>query len=603
MSGNSITDKTKLNRRELLKYGIGATTSGLVITQLSTEARAAQSASVDLGSAEHGTTHNASGFLYGLSEDGSAPSDIWLEPVDSGLHVGGGAQLSGGGWALGGDSGYNIRWDMVSQQYDRIVSVSDDAEYVIRMSDLWGGDGVTLADSDPYPGDNGDWSNYESFVDQVVSDVNAKGMDRSRIQYEIWNEPDLDLFWPRSTAQYDEMWQRGVQRIRFQDPNARIVGPGYTHYESSSINGWLDMTIESGTEPDILNWHDLQTGDDAVTAAADARTLLSEKGLTDVALEINEYVPSDKENPGYNAWDLARIEKSNVDYAALANWTYCCDTEALCATLTQDGTQPTGRWWLYNRYGQTRGDVVTSTSSSNIDSTANVNPESTQSRIIVGNNGYTGAVSLTLQNVDQISSTRIRVKVEHVPNQEPLAAPLVDQDYYTDISGGNHTVSLNWSTDTDAYIITVTPATAAISDGIYRIESVNSGKVLEVSEQLAEDGANVQQYSYWGGENQHWNVEGVGDSIYRIQNVNSGKVLDVEGESTANEANVFQWSDLGADNQRWYVEETQSGVYRIEAVHSGKELEVVGASTADGANVDQWVDRSEDQQRWRFVSV
>ncbi len=70
------------------------------------------------------------------------------------------------------------------------------------------------------------------------------------------------------------------------------------------------MTIESGTEPDILNWHDLQTGDDAVTAAP--RSLLSEKGLTDVAFEINEYVPSNKENPGCNTWDLARIEKSNV---------------------------------------------------------------------------------------------------------------------------------------------------------------------------------------------------------------------------------------------------------------------------------------------------
>lgn len=602
MSEDSITDKTELNRRELLKYGIGATTSGFITTQMSTEARAAQSVSVDLASAEHGATHNASGFLYGLSEDGSAPSDVWLEPVDSGLHVGGGAQLSGGGWALGGTSGYNTRWDMVRQQYDRMVSVSDDAEYVIRMSDLWGGDGVTLADSDPYPGDDGDWSSYESFVDQVVGDVNATGMDRSRIQYEIWNEPDYDLFWPRSTAQYDEMWQRGVQRIRSQDSNARIVGPGYTHYVSSWINGWLDMTIESGTEPDILNWHDLQTGDDVVTAAADARTLLSEKGLTDVALEINEYVPSDEENPGYNAWDLARIEKSNIDYAALANWTYCCDTEALCATLTQDGTQPTGRWWLYNRYGQTRGDVVTSTSSANIDSAANVNPESTQLRIIVGNNGYTGTVSFTLQNVNQISSTRIRVKVERVPNQKPLAAPLVDQDYRGNMTGSNHTVSLNWSTDTDAYIITVTPATAAISDGTYRIENVNSGKVLDVSGQSTEDGANVQQYSYSSGANQHWTVEGVGDSIYRIENV-SGKVLDVDGGSTDNGANVFQWSDLGANNQRWYVEETRSDVYRIEAVHSGKELEVAGGSTADGANVDQWVDRSGVQQRWRFVSV
>lgn len=593
----------KLNRRKLLKYGSGALVSGLTIREMSTGAKAAQSASVDLASSEHPVAHNASGYLYGLSTDGTEPSDIWLDPVDSGLHVGGGAQLDGGAWALGGIDGYYTRWNMVSQQYDRMTSVSNDAEYVIRMSDLWGGDGVTLADSDPYPGDDGDWSSFNSFVDQVVSDVSAKGMDRSRIQYEIWNEPDYDLFWPRSTAQYDEMWQRAVQQIRNQDPNARIVGPGYTHYVSDWIAGWLDMTIDSGTEPDILNWHDLQTGDDAVSAAADARNLLSQRELSNVKLEINEYVPSNEENPGYNAWDLARVEKSDVDYAALANWSYCCNTGALCATLTQDGTQPNGRWWLYNRYGQTRGDVVTSGSSANIDSAANINPEGTQSRIVVGNSGFTGTFSFTLQNVDQINSSRIRVKVERIPDREPLPAPVIDQDYTVDISEGNHTVLLNWSVDTDAFVITVTEATPAIANGTYHIEAVHSGKYMEVAGAGTQNGDNVQQYSDTSCTCQQWNVENIQDSVYRIENVNSGKVLDVDGGSTRNDTNVFQWTDLGADNQRFYVEETRSGVYRIEAVHSGKEVDVEGAGTADGTNVHQWVDRSGDNQRWRFVPV
>ncbi|AWB26668.1 hypothetical protein HARCEL1_02540 [Halococcoides cellulosivorans] len=578
--------------------------AGLTGTGLSGTA-AGQSAqpTVDLATPVHPARHEASGLLYGLSADGSEPSSAWLEPIDHGLQVGGGARIASGGWGTAGESGYAARWDSIVQQYERVTSGGSDAEYCIRMSDLWGAD-ATQADTDPHPGDDGDWSSYYDFLDRIMDDVEAAGMARDEIQYEIWNEPNIDIFWPRSRSQYHEMWQHGVEHIRSRQPDARIVGPGHTHFSRNLMGQFLDMTVETGSVPDILNWHVLQANNDAVETASAVRDLLAERGLEHLDLEVNEYVPSDRQSPGYTAWDLARVEKSDIEYAALGNWSYCCATSALCATLTEDGAAPTGRWWLYARYGQTRGEVVRTEATDSIDSAANCNPEETQSRIVVGNHGVSGQVDLRIQNPDRISDSRVRVKVERLPDQDggALPAPLVAQDYVTD-AGSNHMVGIDWSTPTDAYVVTVTPATPAVPEGIYRIEAAHSGHVLGVADGATDDGAAVTQQADADARHQRWSLDHLGDGVYRIENVATGKVLDVADSGTENGATVHQWTDLGADNQRWHVEQTRSDVYRIEAVHSGKVLDVDGGSSEAGATVHQWVDRSGDNQRWRFVAV
>ncbi|MFB6162863.1 MAG: RICIN domain-containing protein [Halococcoides sp.] len=593
-------------RREVLRLVAAGTVSVAGLTGTGVARRVAGQASqptVDLATPEHPARHEASGLLYGLSEDGSEPSNRWLEPIDHGLQAGGGSRLASGGWGTAGESDYARRWNSVARQYERVTSAPHDAEYCIKLADLWGSD-ATQAASDPHPGDDGDWSLYYDFLDRVMDDIEAAGMARDEIQYEIWNEPNIDIFWPRSRSRFHEMWRRGVDHIRSRHPGARIVGPSHTHFGWNLMGGFIDMTIETGTVPDILNWHVLQAGNDAVETASSARDLLADRGIDGLDLEVNEYVPRDRQSPGYTAWDLARVEKSDIAYAALANWSYCCSTPALCATLTQDGSAPTGRWWLYARYGQTRGDVVRTEVHDAIDAAANCNPERTQSRIIVGNHGVSRQVDLLIQNVDRISSDRVRIKVERMPDQDgdALPAPPIAQDYVTD-AGSDHTVSIDWTTATDAYVVTVTPATPAIPDGTYRIEAVHSGHVLGVANGSTADGANVVQQAPTGGLHQRWTLTHVGDGVYRIENVATGKVLDVADASTANGATVHQWTDHGGENQRWRVEETRSGVYRIEAVHSGKVLDVEGGSIEAGATVHQWVDRSGDNQRWEFVAV
>jgi len=145
-------------------------------------------------------------------------------------------------------------------------------------------------------------------------------------------------------------------------------------------------------------------------------------------------------------------------------------------------------------------------------------------------------------------------------------------------------------------------STGSLADGTYSIQNVNSGKALDVAGQSTDDGANVQQYSYWGGENQQWNVTDTG-SGYRLENVNSGKVLDVSGQSTDDGANVQQYTDYGNDNQRFHIHDQGGGEYHVQPVHSDKAVEIANASTSDGANVQQWSWSGNGNQLWTFESV
>lgn len=461
---------SRIDRRKLLKYGaagsIGVATPGLLSSKI-VEGASKQEVTIDVDDPIEESDHNASGFLYGLSYGGKKPSNQWLTPLKPGLFVGGGARLEGGAWAKGGLEGYEKRWEMVKQQYDRISGLPSDPEYVIRISDLWGADAVTVVDEDdPFPGDNGNWKRWEGLLEQIIVDVEKAGMDPDEIQFEIWNEPNYSLFWNRSQEQFRELWRRGVRILRNRYPPARIVGPNYTHLLPDLIDrfeDWLEMTISTETVPDIINWHNLQEWNDPIRDTTTVRSILAEKDLSNIPLEINEYLPQNQLNPGYNAWDMARIEKSDVKYASLGVWTACCDYPELVGLLsrTEDGLKPTGRWWLYEKYGSITGTLLETQKSDGVDSIAGVNSEKNQVEVILGSKGYNGDVRVNVQVAKSgrrfIRGNRIRVVVEKIPDQSVVESPEVIRDHSVWLSDDEFSIPIQWEDATDAYAVTLMP--------------------------------------------------------------------------------------------------------------------------------------------------
>lgn len=84
--------------------------------------------------------------------------------------------------------------------------------FTLLMHDLWGADSLQ-GDGFHWPGDNGNWSLYDSFLDRVFSDIKANDATEG-LDIDIWNEPDLRNFWGSSQDQYLATWNRTYHRIR-----------------------------------------------------------------------------------------------------------------------------------------------------------------------------------------------------------------------------------------------------------------------------------------------------------------------------------------------------------------------------------------------------
>ena len=154
-----------------------------------------------------------------------------------------------------------------------------------------------------------------------------------------------------------------------------------------------------------------------------------------------------------------------------------------------------------------------------------------------------------------------------------------------------------------------------ILSGIYTFTAACSGKVLDVSDVSMEDGANVHQWDYVGGANQQWELTYISDNLYLIKSVNSGKYLDlVWNDDTYTNFNVIQNGVSRSDYLKWQIIKLNNGKYRIANYgvynsrglsNSGKVqvLDVNGASKENGANIWLYDWNETEAQQWTVTAV
>ncbi|WP_031002499.1 RICIN domain-containing protein [Streptomyces sp. NRRL F-5727] len=155
-------------------------------------------------------------------------------------------------------------------------------------------------------------------------------------------------------------------------------------------------------------------------------------------------------------------------------------------------------------------------------------------------------------------------------------------------------------------LLTQDDSQAATVDGnaYYRLVSVRSGKVLDVSSFSTADGTRVQQWTDQNTANQQWRLRSTGNGYYELVNRNSGKVLGIAGGSTARSAAAEQQSDSSSTAQEWRIDDVSgSGAVTFTSRRSGLVLDVSGGSTAQGAAVIQYPGRGTANQQWRLVKV
>ena len=134
------------------------------------------------------------------------------------------------------------------------------------------------------------------------------------------------------------------------------------------------------------------------------------------------------------------------------------------------------------------------------------------------------------------------------------------------------------------------------------IFSSHSGKALDVEGIKQEDGARLQQWTLYGGENQQWFFKPTEDGFCEIVAVHSGKCLDDAGSLT-NGGKVQQWSRHGGDRQKWRLVPQPNGSFEIVSKLGDLRLDVAEFSLADGGRIHLWSSTGAKNQRWHIVSA
>jgi len=106
-------------------------------------------------------------------------------------------------------------------------------------------------------------------------------------------------------------------------------------------------------------------------------------------------------------------------------------------------------------------------------------------------------------------------------------------------------------------LFTLIPA----GDGYYQITGTygNDHKCLDVKDDSNSNGATVHQWECrgFGKDNQLWRLHDMGDGYYQIISKSSGRCLDVAWENVtyvhSNGARIQQWECYGGQNQLWKV--------------------------------------------------
>jgi hypothetical protein len=415
-------------------------------------------AAVDFANLRGPAVQRGSGILYGLTEDGADPPDDFLTGMAFRSERAGGAQLdSPGGWV---GRTFERRWASTVAQCKRTTALG--GSFIMLVHDLYGADGAAL---DRWPGDHGSWADFDDFLGELIRQVRAAQIDP---QWDLWNEPDLDLFWARPQERYLEMWRRAYAKVRAEFPAAVIVGPSSAGEPSETSPWWagfLDFVRDHGVVPNIVSWHEIEGsphGQDAVASRASAQSMLAARGLTAERFQINEYAAPDQQNPGQSAWYLARLERGQID-GLRANWGTgqgLHDNLAGLLVRMDGGYRALADWFTYHVYASQVGEVAASQPGAQVDVFACLGADRSVARLLVGNHGgLAGRIEIDVTGLKATAiprDGRLRARVERIAYNDgrPSEGPSLVSDSTIAIhQSGRAAIPLDYDSPKDAFSV------------------------------------------------------------------------------------------------------------------------------------------------------
>lgn len=217
--------------------------------------------------------------------------------------------------------------------------------------------------------------------------------------------------------------------------------------------------------------------------------------------------------------------------------------------------------------------------------------------------GYTPMIyanKTMLENYMNASGINAKIWLANYTSQTSYAG---DYDYWQYRSNG-YVSGIQGNVDCDFWYDDTDGFTQTVPDGIYTINSaLNTGYALDVTDSSRSNRANIRLYEKTKRSAQDFKIIYRSGGEYAIVAMCSGKSIDAEGGTSAG-ANLIQYDWLNGSNQHWYIQDAGNGYYYIRSVADKNLcLEVEGGNAYNGANIYINQFQAKDSQKFRFSNT
>ena len=286
------------------------------------------------------------------------------------------------------------------------------------------------------------------------------------------------MFDDAAKFRFYDAWKSTYNLIHSLYPDAVIGGPGYCDYDSYEIRHFLEYCKENNCLPDIMIYHELGEKSSLFWQdhIDDYRNIEKSLGIGEMQIIITEYgTMYECGAPADMLKYIVCIEKSDA-YANAAYWRLAnnlCDTAA-------DNNSPNSNWWLFRWYADMEGSLLKSkiidifhSDFANVfkfnydrfhykgfNGIASIADGKDKIDIICGGCDYTSGISF--RNLDKTNLTKkVKVKIECV-YYEGLSgivnSPVPVKEYTADVIFGNLRVNIDKPDPTAVYHVVITNA-------------------------------------------------------------------------------------------------------------------------------------------------
>jgi xylan 1,4-beta-xylosidase len=194
-----------------------------------------------------------------------------------------------------------------------IQSIKDTgADIIYRLGYSWG----TI--NQP-PADISQWVSICLHIIRHYNEGWADGFHYNITYWEIWNEPDINIFWTGTPREYYDLYKATANAIKSYDPDLKVGGPCLA-YKLDFLDGFLDYCSTFNVPLDFVSWHFYSNNPYEAYLRSEAVENIMEtygySSLESVLTEWNIWVPATAS--GWDRWYGLRYSPGLAAFTASA---------------------------------------------------------------------------------------------------------------------------------------------------------------------------------------------------------------------------------------------------------------------------------------------